>query len=196
MACTPSGRQVATGDRTAAQETYVRLSPLRYGVPEVPPRRIAEVGLRAATVVTEITKAVAAFTDTVAKDVFTVTIPNAAHAAMIEIDLLGVTGAGGAVGAGESTAVAKYTMTVVRTAGVAGVVVLATIFGDQEAGVAGADILTSVIATVSGMTGANGAEQTFTILAAITKSAGASDNHTLVATARILNGNASGITLA
>lgn len=150
----------------------------------------------AATVVTEITKAVTAFTDTTAKDVFTVTIPNAAHAAMIGIDLLGVTGAGGAIGAGESTAVAKYTMAVARTAGVATVVVLATIFGDQEAAVAGADILTSVIATVSAMTGAVGAEQTFTIKVAITKSAGASDNHTLVATARILNGNATGITLA
>lgn len=150
----------------------------------------------AAAVQTEITKAVTAFTDTVAKDVFTVTVPNAAHAAVIEIDAVGVMGAGGAIGAGESSRNVKYQVVLARTAGVATVATVSSAIGGAAATVAGASAITSVVATVSAMTGAVGATQTFTILFAITKAAGAGDNHTLVASAKVLNQNATGVTIA
>lgn len=150
----------------------------------------------AASVQTEITKAVTAFTDTVAKDVFTVTVPNATHAAVIEVDALGVMGAGGAVGAGESSRNVKYQITLARTAGVGCVATVSSAIGGAAATVAGAAAITSVVATASAMTGAVGAEQTFTIKVAITKAGGAGDNHTLVAAARVLNQNATGVTIA
>lgn len=150
----------------------------------------------AAAVETKLTKAVTAFSDTVAKDVFTVTVPNAAHAAMIELDLLGVLGAGGAVGAGESTCLSKYQLVLARTAGKATVATLSSAIGGCKAKVAGADDITSVVATASAMTGAVGATQTFTVQVAITRSGAGADNHTLVASARILNQNASGVTIA
>lgn len=149
-----------------------------------------------AAVQTEITKAVAAFTDTVAKTVFTVTVPNAAHAAVIEVDALGVMGAGGAVGAGESSRNSKYQITLARTAGVDCVAAVSAAIGGAAATVAGAAAITSVVVTATAMVGAVGATQTFDIQVAITKAGGAGDNHTLVATARILNQNAAGVTIA
>lgn len=150
----------------------------------------------AASVQTEITKAVTAFSDTVAKDVFTVTVPNAAHAAVIEVDCLGVMGAGGAVGAGESSRNSKYQITLARTAGVDCVATVSSAIGGAASNVAGAAAITSVVVTASAMAGAVGATQTFTIKVAITKAGGAGDNHTLVASARVLNQNATGVTIA
>lgn len=151
----------------------------------------------AASVQTEITKAVTAFTDTTAKDVFTVTIPNAAHAAVIEVDSLGVLGAGGAVGAGEACKNSKYHVSVVRTAGANAVATVSAEVGTGAAAtVAGGNNVTSVVVTASAIAGAVGDPNTFTIKVAITKAGGASDNHTGVFTARILNQNATGITIA
>lgn len=144
----------------------------------------------------QLTKAVTALADTVAKDVFTVTVPNAQHTAMIEIDALGVMGAGGAVGAGEASRLSKYQLVVTRTAGLAAVATLSAAIGGQQSKVAGADNITSVVVTASAMTGANSATQTFTVQVTITKAAGAAAAHTLVAMARVLNQNASGVTIA
>lgn len=150
----------------------------------------------AASVMSSLTKAVTAFSDTVAKAVFTVTVPNAAHTAAIEIDALGVMGAGGAVGAGETSRLSKYQLVVTRTAALDAVATLSSAIGGVQSKVAGADNITSVVVTASAMTGASSATQTFTILVAITKAAGAADNHTCVATARLLNQNATGVTIA
>lgn len=150
----------------------------------------------AASVMTSVTKAVTAFTDTTAKAVWTVTVPNAAHAAVIEVDVLGVLGAGGAIGAGEGSRISKYQVVLARTAGVNVVATASSAMGGAEAHVAGAASVSSVVVTVSSITGAVGASNTFTINVAITKSGGASDNHTLVGTARVLNQNATGVTIS
>lgn len=150
----------------------------------------------AAAAMQAITKAVAAYTDTTAKDTFTVTVPNAAHAAVIEVDVIGVLGAGGAIGAGEGSRNSKYQVVLARTAGVNAVATASAAIGGAEAHVAGAASVTSVVVTLSAIAGAVGAANTFTIKVAITKSGGASDNHTAVATARILNQNAAGVTIA
>lgn len=144
----------------------------------------------------ELTKAITGLTDTTATDLFTVTVPNTVHAAMIEVDVVGVMGAGGAVGAGETIKSSKYQVVVNRTAGLAAVITVSSAIATTQSKVAGADNITSTVVTASAVSGANTATQTFTIKVAVTKAAGAADNHTAFASARILNGNASGITIA
>lgn len=144
----------------------------------------------------EITKAVAGLADTVATAAFTVTVPNGQHTAAIIIDALGVMGAGGAVGAGETSRLSEYQVVVTRTSGLAAVATVSSAVGGVQSKVAGADNITSVVVTCSAMTGANSATQTFNILVAITKAGGSADNHTLVAVARLLNQRATGITIA
>lgn len=150
----------------------------------------------AAGVQTQVVKTASAMADTVATAVATVTVPNAQHTALIEVDALGVMGAGGAVGAGETSKLAKYQLVVTRTAGLAAVATLSSAIGGVQSKVAGADNITSVVVTASAMTGANSASQTFTILVAITKAAGAADNHTAVVALRVVNQKASGVTIA
>lgn len=133
--------------------------------------------------------------DTVATAVITVTVPNAQHAACIDIDVMGIMGAGGAIGAGETVKKSKYQLTIVRTAGVAAVVTVGTVIETTQAKVAGADDITSVVVTASAMTGANSASQTFTVLVAVTKAAGAAANHVAVWRAELLNQKATGVSM-
>lgn len=152
-------------------------------------------GNGAANTFAEITKAVSAITDATAKDVFTVTVPNAKHAAVFEVDVAGVLGAGGAVGAGETVKSSKYQVVVVRTAGLATVVTVSSAVTTNQAKVAGADNITSTVVDASAIAGGNTATQTFTIRVTITKAAGSSAAHTAFAKLSLLNGNASGITV-
>lgn len=145
---------------------------------------------------TQAIKSVTAFADTVAKAVFTVTVPNSKADAVIEVDVLGALGAGGAIGAGEASKAAKYQVIVTRTAGVAAVVGVSAAIGGIGSAVAGAATVTSVVVTASAVSGAVGAVNTFTILVAITKSGGASDNHTAIAFARLINQFGAGVTIA
>lgn len=150
----------------------------------------------AAAVLVLLTKAVSALADTVATACVTVTVPNAQHTGFFEIDALGIMGTGGAVGAGETSKLAKYQLVITRTAGLAAVATLSSAIGGVQSKVAGADNITSTVVTASAMTGANSATQTFTINVAITKAAGAADNHKVVLAVLGVNQNASGITFA
>jgi hypothetical protein len=150
----------------------------------------------AATTEAKVIKAVTGFLDTTAKDVFTVTVPNAVEGAAIEIDCLGVLGAGGAVGAGESTMRTHYNIAIARTAGLAAVAGVSTVSGAANAKVAGAQDITSVVVTASAMSGANNAVQTFTVQVAITRSGAGATNHTGVFVAKLINQNAAGVTIA
>ncbi len=149
-----------------------------------------------AAVLAELTKTVAGFTDTTAKDVFTVTVPNGAHAALIEVDVLSSLGAGGSIGAGEATQVSKYQVVVSRTLGVAAVVSVSSAIGGTQSNVAGGQAITSTVVTASAVSGAVGVANTFTIKVAITRAGGGATAHSCVAAARVLNTNASGVTIA
>lgn len=143
-----------------------------------------------------ITKRVTGLADTVATDILTVTVPNAQHAACIDLEVLAVLGAGGAVGAGEAARESKYQVIVTRTAGLAAVIAVSSAIGGVASNVAGATSIASAVVTASAVSGANSATQTFTIKLAITKTGGASDNHTVAVSARLLNYSASGATIA
>lgn len=141
-------------------------------------------------------KAISAISNNVATAAFTVTIPNAAHSAAIRVRLVGSLGAGGAIGANESTQDAEYMINVTRTTGVNAVATIGAVVGQAAAAsVAGANNA-AVTGTLSAISGAVGATNTFTVNVTIARSAGTSDNHTCLAFAELLNANASGITIA
>lgn len=144
---------------------------------------------------TEMNKAVTAFTDAVAKTVFTLTIPNAAHSASYLVRVTGSLGAGGAIGANEASATNCYVVTLTRTAGVAAVAAISAAFGAAACAVAGAATATCT-AALAAVGGAVGATNTIDIQATITRSGGSSANHTCVATVSLLNANVTGITVA
>jgi hypothetical protein len=145
---------------------------------------------------TEINKTVTGITDAAATATFTVTIPNAAHTATIEFELTGIIGAGGAIGAHEAAATTSGKVIVTRTAGVNAVAsAVSTAFGAVAANVAGATTVT-VAAAVSAISGAVGATNTFTINVTITKAGGSSANHICLCYAKVMNSNASGVTIS
>lgn len=148
-----------------------------------------------ATSRTEINKLVSSIADATATNVFTVTIPNAAHSANVEVTLNGSLGAGGAIGANEATGTVKYNVSIARTAGVNAVANISTVYGSSTSSVAGAATIT-VAGDLSAISGAVGAANTFTIRVTITKGSGSSANHTCTAHAVLLNANSSGITIA
>lgn len=150
----------------------------------------------AATTETEIIKKVTAFTNASAKTVLTATIPNGQHSAAIEIDVLARLGAGGTIGAGEGVITSKYQVIIGRTAGVAAVSAVSAAIGGQKVAVAGGDAMTSAVITVAAASGAVTDPNTIAIQLTITKAAGASDNHVATVAARIINENATGITIA
>lgn len=152
-------------------------------------------GAGSAKSVNHYNKSVTGIADATATDILTVTVPNAAHSASIEVILNGSLGAGGAIGANEATGTVVYNVSIARTAGVNAVATISTAYGSSTSAVAGAATIT-VTGDLGAVSGAVGAANTFTIRATITKGSGASANHTCVATARVLNANASGITIA
>lgn len=144
----------------------------------------------------EINKTVTAIADNTLTSVFTVTIPNAAHTATIEFECTGILGAGGAIGAHEGASTTKVQVLVTRTAGVNAVAsAVSTVWGAVAANVAGANTVTTV-AAVSAIAGAVGATNTFTLDLTINSNAGTSANHIALCYAKVLNANATGVTIA
>ncbi len=141
-------------------------------------------------------KAVASIADNTATDVLTVTIPNTAQSACIEVDLLGRSGAGGSIGADESAQLAKYLINVTRTAGVNAVVAIGAILPQPAAVTVAGGNAVAVTGSISSVSGAVGATNTFTIKVTIARAGGTATNHTCTAIARLLNANASGITIS
>lgn len=149
----------------------------------------------AATASHKFTKAVTAFTDNTAKAILTVTVPNATHAAMVRVTILGQLGAGGSVGAGEAYGTISYDFIVGRFAGAATTMVASTAYGSAVSLAAGAATI-AIVGAIGSLTGANTVEQTYTITGKITKGSGASDAHTAVVLVEVLNAAATGITVA
>lgn len=149
----------------------------------------------AATSARSIVKAVSAIPDNTATTVLTITVPNSAQAATVRVTAIGSLGAGGDIGAYEASASNSYDITVVRTAGVNAVADISTAFGANAANVAGAASCTAAL-TVASVVGAVGASNSFPVQVTVVKSGGASDNHTCMLMAEVLNAVTSGVTIA
>jgi hypothetical protein len=157
--------------------------------------RFAPTSAATTTSRTELNSAIASIPDAVATAALTITIPNAAHSASLLVRVTGSLGAGGAIGANEATATNTYLIALTRTAGVAAVASISAALGGAAVAVAGAATVTCT-AAMSAVSGAVGATNTFTVNVTITRSGGASTNHTCLVYAQLMNANASGITIA
>lgn len=141
-------------------------------------------------------KNTSAIADNTATTIFTVTIPNAANAATITIGLTASLGAGGAIGAFEESLTAFGAIILTRTAGVATTAVATALTNTGKTNVAGADSTATLAYSVTAMTGAVGATQTFNVQVTIAHGGGSSTNHTCLAEATVYNANAAGVTIA
>jgi hypothetical protein len=142
-------------------------------------------------------KTVTAVADNVATAVATVTIPNPtvnANATFL-IQVCGVMGAGGAVGAGESTAGSAYVMSVARTVGATAVVTTSSQTASAVSKVSGGDTFACTIAA-SSVSGGSTATETFTITATAHDSTGSGTNHVVTVVITLLNGATGGVSIA
>ena len=149
----------------------------------------------AAGTATKIQKTVTGIADAVPTTVLTITIPNAAHSATIVLTEVGSLGAGGAIGANEASSSKSYCIVVTRTPGVNAVATVSLAFGSAAAAVAGATTCGASIAAAA-VSGAVGATNTIDLQVTVARGGGASDNHTCLVLAEVLNANATGVTIA
>jgi hypothetical protein len=148
-----------------------------------------------ATTSHRIQKTVAPIADATATAVFTVTVPNGAHAALIRVNFSGIKGAGDAEGACGSVSNVTYQYAVQRTTGVTTTVVASAAMGAVATTIAAGNPVATT-SDVSAVAGAVGDPQTFTIRVTITRTGGASTNHTCVAVGELVNANVTGISFA
>lgn len=141
-------------------------------------------------------KTVVGIADATATTVLTITIPNAAHAALIELQILASLGAGGAIGAFEESLVAYGQIVVTRTAGVNAVATAIALTNTGKCNVSGADSTATLAYSLAAVSGAVGAVNTIAIQVTITKGGGASANHQAIVIPVTTNANAAGITVA
>lgn len=127
-------------------------------------------------------------------DVLTVTVPNAASGAVIEVTLSGSLGAGGAVGPYEATTGRTVLLAVSRTPGLATAATLVTVSNTADARVAGATTIAQTT-QLSALTGGNNATQTFTLQYRITRGGGGSTNHIASAVSRVVSPTLTNITI-
>ncbi len=118
-------------------------------------------------------------------DVLTVSVPNAASAAVLEISLSGSLGAGGAIGPYESSIGANALITITRVPGQATVKNL-MIQPAPDVRSVGAAAITQDI-SLSANVGATNATQTFAVQYKVARGTGNSTNHVASATSRVVS---------
>lgn len=145
----------------------------------------------AATTSHKLIKKVTGIADAVATDVLTVTVPNANHAASVQLTFLS---SNGSTDAFESSRTAQGAVVLARTTGVATVAAAATLELAQIATV-GSGATHTLAYSLSAMTGAVGATQTFTVQVTINDSGNTGSNQ-IVVMAEVINAEATGVTIA
>ena len=137
--------------------------------------QVGDKGSAGATVT--VTKALTAMTDGTLTTAYTVTVPNAIHAAGIRVV------AEGALGDGDSTSTCEYLISVSRVAGAVAKVVASSALSEVHTTGAAGDAV--AVVAVSAVSGAADASNTFTIQVKVTKSAGTSANHKAIVRAEM-----------
>lgn len=139
-------------------------------------------------------KKVTAIADNTATTVLTVTVPNSAHAGVVQVTIVGIAGAGGAIGTCEDVTSVTYNISICRTPGVAMGATVSTAFGSAAAVVAGAGTMTTVGAITlngEGVTLTN----TASFKATVDQSSTAA-NHICMVYATVINHLGTGITIS
>ncbi len=130
-------------------------------------------------------KTITGLANNVPTPVLIVTVPNSPSAALIDVDLSGSLGGGGAVGPYEASIGASVLITVTRVPGLATVANL-VIQPAPDVRVAGGSAISQDV-TLSAITGAMTASQSFQILYRITRGMGSSTNHIASVTSRVVS---------
>ena len=141
-------------------------------------------------------KKVSSIADNTATTVLTVTVPNAAHSAVLKVTIDAALGAGGAVGACEETLGGAGSVVFTRTAGVNATASAATLASTSHANVSGGDSSGTLGYSVSSVSGGTTATNTFNVQVTIAHGAGSSTNHTAVVRWELVNTNGSGVTVS
>ena len=136
----------------------------------------------------EINKVVTGLADNAVVTIATVTVPNATLGAGIAIFV------NGSLGDGDSSQQTIVDIGISRIAGAATKAVAGAAIGPGATAGATGNAVTTV--SVTGMTGAVGATQTFDIQVKVARSAGTSNNHVVAARLALLNGLGGGVTIA
>lgn len=144
---------------------------------------------------TQLVKSVASIANNTGTSVLTITVPNAAHSAIVDVILRGSLGAGGAIGANEATGSVSYSIALTRTAGVNLVAGISSAYGSATSSVAGGATIT-VTAALAAVSGAVGATNTVAVNITIAAGTGSSTNHTCQVIATVANANVTGVTLS
>jgi hypothetical protein len=137
--------------------------------------------------VNSVRKVLAALTDNTFTNVCTLTVPNGIMGAGLHVSAVGI------LGDGDSAQMAEYNGAISRITGAATGCTLGAAIGAATNN--GVTANASIAIQASANAGANSATQTFTLQMKVTKSAGSSANHVLVATVTLMNGFGSGITI-
>lgn len=151
----------------------------------------ASAGSGTATSSTKIIKKVTGIADNTATDVFTVTVPNANHAAVVKVTFLS---SNGSTDAFESSRVADGNVVLARTTGANVVAAVSALTGAQIATVA-AGATHTLAYDLSAISGAADASNSFTIRVTIDDSGNLGANQ-VVAIAELLNSETTGVTIA
>lgn len=127
-------------------------------------------------------------------DTISISVPNIALSALVQVDVLGALGAGGALGAFESSSGRTVYIAITRILNVgtaATLTVVANAADAQEPGGAGITISTQLGA----ITGAVTATQTIQLQVRVTRGGGTSNNHAISIRALVLKAFGPGVTL-
>lgn len=138
-------------------------------------------------------KALGAMADGAVNTLFTVTIPNASHTAVLHVRVNGAMGAGGTLGARSSASSGNYDIVFTRISGSVAVGTVSAQYGGAAATTPTTESVTTVV-TLSAVSGAAGASNTCNVEVTVTRSAGASNNHTCVGIGELINAVATGVT--
>ncbi len=149
----------------------------------------------AATVEYVTTKTVTGLADAVATTVFTITVPNASHAAVLKVKAIGSLGAGGAVGAYEASMAGDFTIGVTRVVNVAAVSAATSLSATASVTSAGAATCT-LARSLAAWSGATNDVNTQAIQMTVTRGSGTSTNHVVQLHITVLNANANGVTVS
>ena len=144
-----------------------------------------------ATSTDRLQKKVTAIADNTATTVFTVTVPNANHAASIKLRFLS---SNGSTDAFESSRTAEGTVVLARTSGV-DTVATAVAISDAAIATVAAGATHTLAYSVTAMSGLSSATQTFDIQVTIDDLGNLGSNQ-VVAVAEVLNAEATGVTIA
>ncbi|SRR6266404_221054 len=136
-------------------------------------------------------RTVTAILDDVATTIFTINLVNPPSgsfvSASIDVTLLTILGAGGAVAAGETATTAEFNITVTRTPGLASAITISSGVLTNSAAVAGGAASVAAVLTNVAVAGANTATQTFAIQTTIDDDTSTSTNHICIANIYCLN---------